>query len=159
MENKHWCYMCRKEKNSSEFNKDKSRASGIGGRCKPCQREVEKKYYKQRDKKKIDARSKLNQSINKGLITRQPCEVCGEVKTEAHHDDYDKPLEVRWVCQKHHQEHHKNDIDKEPKKYKKNPTRLFQVRLSEKEYVEVVEHFKNLEVTRRVWLLSKLKTI
>ena len=35
-----------------------------------------------------------------------PCEVCGELKVEAHHDDYYKPFEVRWLCGHHHREHH-----------------------------------------------------
>ena len=33
----------------------------------------------------------------KGLLARQPCEVCGEIKAEAHHADYSQPLEVRWA--------------------------------------------------------------
>jgi hypothetical protein len=37
-----------------------------------------------------------------------PCEVCGDVlNVQAHHDDYDKPLEVRWLCRKHHQALHR----------------------------------------------------
>ena len=40
-------------------------------------------------------------------LLRQPCEVCGVVNSEAHLDDYDKPLSVRWLCFKHHREHHK----------------------------------------------------
>jgi hypothetical protein len=31
----------------------------------------------------------------------QPCKVCGD-KAQAHHHDYSKPLEVEWLCQKHH---------------------------------------------------------
>ena len=51
---------------------------------------------------KKTARNKLNYAIRKGYITRQPCEVCGERKVHAHHDDYTKPLEVRWLCGHHH---------------------------------------------------------
>lgn len=40
-------------------------------------------------------------------LTRKPCEVCGAVNVHGHHDDYSKPLEVRWLCPRHHSEHHK----------------------------------------------------
>src|ERR1700681_4210592 len=36
----------------------------------------------------------------------QPCEICEAFPTEAHHDNYDKPLEVRWLCKVHHNEWH-----------------------------------------------------
>jgi len=39
-------------------------------------------------------------------LKKQSCEVCGEIKALGHHDDYDKPLEVRWLCPKHHIELH-----------------------------------------------------
>jgi hypothetical protein len=32
--------------------------------------------------------------------------VCGR-KGERHHDNYDRPLEVRWLCRTHHSEVHR----------------------------------------------------
>lgn len=40
-----------------------------------------------------------------GLV-QQPCEVCGVSPAVMHHEDYSKPLEVRWLCHKHHQRLH-----------------------------------------------------
>lgn len=42
-----------------------------------------------------------------GKLVRQPCEKCGVEQTDAHHDDYSKPLEVRWLCRAHHLELHR----------------------------------------------------
>lgn len=41
----------------------------------------------------------------RGDLISKPC-FCGETKTEAHHPDYSKPLEVIWLCRKHHGEEH-----------------------------------------------------
>ena len=48
-------------------------------------------------------------AIRDGRIKRQPCEVCGSEKAQAHHDDYSKPLDVRWLCTTHHAEWHKHN--------------------------------------------------
>lgn len=52
---------------------------------------------------KRNARKLVAMRVRRGKMTKGPCEVCAEVKVEAHHEDYSKPLEVRWLCQKHHQ--------------------------------------------------------
>lgn len=57
---------------------------------------------------KNDARHQVAYALQTGRLRRQPCEVCGCAKTEAHHDDYSKPLDVRWLCRPHHFEHHRN---------------------------------------------------
>ena len=51
---------------------------------------------------KVKARMAVTNAIAAGRLHRQPCEVCGAVLVEAHHDDYAKPLEVRWLCRSHH---------------------------------------------------------
>ncbi len=42
---------------------------------------------------------------------------CGESRVEAHHEDYSKPLEVIWLCKKHHVEADKIRREKEQKSY------------------------------------------
>jgi len=37
-----------------------------------------------------------------GQLKRQPCIICGAEQVDAHHVDYLKPLEVVWLCRKHH---------------------------------------------------------
>ena len=55
---------------------------------------------------KDNARNLLRYRRKMGYIIPKPCEVCGEVKTQGHHEDYSKPYEVKWLCQKHHSEIH-----------------------------------------------------
>lgn len=52
------------------------------------------------------ARGIVAQAIKDGL-KRGPCETCGATGfTEAHHDNYDKPLQIRWLCRSHHAQLH-----------------------------------------------------
>ena len=36
-----------------------------------------------------------------------PCEICGSLTTHRHHEDYSKPLDIRWLCSRHHAARHK----------------------------------------------------
>jgi len=45
---------------------------------------------------------KVRRAIDAGKLVREPCEVCGNTKSEGHHEDYSKPLDVVWLCRKHH---------------------------------------------------------
>ena len=48
----------------------------------------------------------VSAAIKKGTLVREPCEICGTtVRVQAHHDDYSKPLSVRWLCFVHHREY------------------------------------------------------
>src|SRR5690348_6789417 len=67
-----------------------------------------KRAYTDRNPAKRAAHVNAGNAIRDGRLIRQPCEVCGE-KAQAHHDDYSKPLDVRWLCTRHHAEWHKHN--------------------------------------------------
>lgn len=67
--------------------------------------------YKLRYPEKRLAHCMTSNAIRDKRLIRQPCEICGCLEVQAHHDDYYKPLEVRWLCRKHHLEvHGKKDL-------------------------------------------------
>jgi hypothetical protein len=68
-----------------------------------------KKAWRARNPRKYKAQNAVNNAIRDGrLVKPQHCEVCGATgKIHGHHDDYDKLLEVRWVCPPCHKEIHK----------------------------------------------------
>ena len=57
-------------------------------------------------------RDETNMLIRTGVILESPCEVCGNIKSEAHHKDYTDPYGILWLCRKHHMELHNRLRDK-----------------------------------------------
>lgn len=55
---------------------------------------------------KVLAKGEVNKAIKSGKLIPQPCEVCNKQSADAHHDDYSKPLSVRWLCRYHHKKWH-----------------------------------------------------
>ena len=74
----------------------------------PAQRAAYNRLYAANpvNKAKIYARNKLGWFVRSGKLVRQPCEKCGAEKTHGHHDDYSKPLDVRWLCSSCHAAEH-----------------------------------------------------
>lgn len=58
--------------------------------------------HREKYPEKIRARQEVRNAIKRGDLVRLPCEKCGKEKTEAHHEDYSKPLMVKWLCKLHH---------------------------------------------------------
>lgn len=58
--------------------------------------------YRARYPEKIKARNAVNSALQTGKLKRLACEVCGVERVEAHHADYTRPLDVRWLCSTHH---------------------------------------------------------
>lgn len=66
------------------------------------------------------AHNAVNKALKAGTLERQPCEVCGcspdarwnsrtrSLIVHAHHDDYSRPLDIRWLCKSHHTDYHRS---------------------------------------------------
>ena len=116
------CSKCGLTKGESEFYQMSMAFDGLRPDCKDCNKKAQHVYNTSeqgrktdkarriRDSVKVRARDALRCKINKSKkITRQPCEVCGTLPTEGHHSDYNEPLEVNWLCTKHHNELHRKE--------------------------------------------------
>lgn len=57
---------------------------------------------------KIRARNKVKHLCRVGKMQRGNCEACGKPNAEAHHEDYSRPLDVRWLCRWCHSQEHKS---------------------------------------------------
>ncbi len=125
------CGKCQQVKPIAEYYPHKR--DGYQSVCKECKRELSRIYnrtprrreynrqkyqewttnggeqeYKQRPevKKRKLAIARANQKKRSGKITPRPCGVCGASNSQMHHDNYDNPLTVRWLCPLHHTEEH-----------------------------------------------------
>ena len=131
------CFKCGEVKILSEFYKHKMMADGHLNKCKTCTkvdvanhradnieriREYDRargsrqsseyfKEYKTRFPKKIKAQALVAKNVKLGHIKKEPCEICNKERAVAHHDDYDHPLKVRWLCQAHHKQWHAENGD------------------------------------------------
>lgn len=135
------CAKCGDTKKLEEFHRMAVRKDGRKAECKTCdnarqrarsktehakalrkrwERETETgRAYKKRkllayDQKKRRAGAYARQAKWKGRLIEDPCEKCGATADiHMHHDDYSKPLEVRWLCRGCHEIEHKGPLDRE----------------------------------------------
>jgi Homeodomain-like domain len=94
--------------------------------------------WRQRYPEKSIAQSKVAYAIRKGVLRSQPCETCGRFPADAHHEDYAKPLEVRWLCPVHHAETHGFKKPTLPKKAPWGKRTVFQPAPKRDELIEKV---------------------
>lgn len=103
------CYRCHENKKMGPKSKY----------CKDCHAAYTREWRKTHKlsgvaKKKDSVRSYLNVYVKRGKIfSPEQCERCnGKEKLHAHHYDYNKPLDVIWVCIPCHKWIHENESDK-----------------------------------------------
>ena len=58
--------------------------------------------WRRNNPRKYGAYKAVWTALRRGQLQKQPCEICGKERVDAHHPNYAHPLEVRWLCRKHH---------------------------------------------------------
>ncbi len=91
---------------------DKCTKCGVNDRtedqrwCNSCRAEYMRNWRKTHhlnaeQRMKDICRSYAGVYKRRGKIQVENCKTCGN-PAEMHHEDYSKPLEVEWLCEKHH---------------------------------------------------------
>ena len=130
------CFKCGECKPLSDFYKHKQMADGHVNKCKDCNKaDVSKNridkldYYREYDRArgnrqdsgyrrnyrnefpmKYAAHNLVSNAVRDGRIEKiKECQECGihTEKIHGHHDDYAKPLIVRWLCPACHKAWHR----------------------------------------------------
>lgn len=129
------CICCGVTKPIAEFYAHKMMADGHLNKCKDCVKAAVKarrqdpatrghvlaydrargnrqdrdymKRYREAFLNKYRAHTMVSKAVRDGRLAQEPCSVCGASEyVHAHHDDYAKPLNVRWLCAAHHRQWH-----------------------------------------------------
>jgi len=122
------CGRCGVCLDATEFNKNRRKADGLQRCCKPCQvalnRESSERHPETRrasilrdrakhgdrpSKRSVEYKQRARRTVYKailaGRLTRpDQCSSCGnrEAQIHAHHGDYEKPLDITWLCPRCH---------------------------------------------------------
>jgi ribosomal protein S27AE len=78
-----------------------------GKRPERIKKNVERtREWRRKNPKQASAHRKVAYAVSAGKIKRTACAFCGCAGAEAHHHDYEKPLDITWVCAKCHRRLH-----------------------------------------------------
>jgi len=87
-------------------------------------KELEDPLVKIRNK----TRRKTNDLIKEGKLRKKPCVVCSGKEVIPHHEDYNNPFKVIWLCEEHHKDYHEGRIALFNSKLRWDPKRLNQIK-------------------------------
>lgn len=130
------CFKCLCAKPLTEFYKHVAMGDGHLNKCKDCAKKdvsahrqanlervraydksrssmphrisaqvVRTREYRNEFPNRRKANAMVARALRVGTLQKQPCWVCGAAAL-AHHPDYDRPLDVVWLCQPHHKQAH-----------------------------------------------------
>jgi hypothetical protein len=115
------CHKCGESYPEEFFILDKHSHGGRRNLCSECnklkcrtfrKRHPENWFARYNDpdeKKKIFARSYVRMKVKRGTMKREDCELCGATeKITSHHENYDQPFNVNWLCRPCHDALHRD---------------------------------------------------
>lgn len=128
------CTCCGEFKSFDQYQKRKASKDGLTASCKACLKERDrirdktpqrkamkdsyakgkgkdiatscKRRYIEKNKKARMVHVIAGNAIRDGILKKKPCKYCGSLNVHAHHCDYDRPLDVMWLCPIHHKQWH-----------------------------------------------------
>lgn len=137
------CYVCKTTKPTSEFYRSGSKKDGLRSECKTCHTVLARRYIvrvargpvrspvrsrteyeRARPHTKVYARKSVRRYIRRHNIVRGKCFNCGGPSTHAHHLDYNKRLEIVWLCDKCHAAVHRKHEPLDIRPYIKNKVKI-----------------------------------
>jgi hypothetical protein len=121
------CCRCRALKPLDQFHRNRSKPDGLHCTCVACKRADDrawsrenrraraaaKKRYRRQHPERVRAGWRVKEALRTGRLARPDrCEDCGRACIpHGHHDDYEKPLQVRWLCNAcHARAHHPVEV-------------------------------------------------
>src|ERR1700730_8839309 len=102
-------------------------------------------------KVKDHARYVSAKAVERGILKPKPCQVCGAVQNpdgthiHKHHLDYDKPLEIKWLCRTCHFNEHMRLKGKPPNlavPFNPKPTASAEVKRAAETYNKLLAEYK-----------------
>lgn len=108
------CPRCKTWKELDEFHKGGKRIR-VSGWCKDCRREYGHEYYlrqlaekPQEIRKQEKVRYLVKKALQHGTLVKPVvCSECGNIDDiQGHHENYDKPFDIVWLCRSCHRLHH-----------------------------------------------------
>jgi hypothetical protein len=111
---KKWCWMCRRRLPVEEFSFSRSNYDGLSSHCRECGKAYKLQHYEQYygeyyERTRQYRREKperyrcywiVQEAIKNGDLVRPGmCSKCGKRDDiVAHHDDYNRPFDIVWLC-------------------------------------------------------------
>lgn len=98
------CLRCRETKRQSEFFTRHRRHSPRPSYCKSCTKKEDEARRRALHPEQVIAKRRVASAVRSGRLTRpERCSRCGtRCKAHGHHEDYERPLEVVWLCPQCH---------------------------------------------------------